>query len=124
MLAGSVLSAVSCLLLPLLSESLSYSDRCGGWMWPVDLFAAAEPLTGVGNTPRCLHLRKFLRVFLLCPAPLVPCVRIIAGVGMTDSHATPDGDHRNCVSLSQAFPPFLLPSGSTGNGVALDERSA
>ena len=43
-LVGSVQSAVSCRLLPLSSESLSCWDRYAGWMWLVDLFAAAGSL--------------------------------------------------------------------------------
>ena len=89
--------AVSCLRLPWLSASPSFSDRCGGSMWQADPFVAPGSPTGVGNMWRCFHwLKPSRRPSLLLVHP-VPCVRIIAGVGMIGSHATPGGDHRTCV---------------------------
>ncbi len=41
--AASVLSAVSCLHLPLLRESPSCSERCAGSLWPVARFAVPGP---------------------------------------------------------------------------------
>jgi hypothetical protein len=105
---GSVRSAVSCLPLPLLSESPSCSDRCAGSMWPVERFAVPGPPTGAGNMWRCFPwLGPSRRPSLLLVHP-VPSVRIIAGVGRIGSHATPGGDHRSSVSLSLAFPLFQL----------------
>jgi hypothetical protein len=40
LLVAKVGSVVSCLHLPLLSAGLSGSDRCAGWMWQVERFAA------------------------------------------------------------------------------------
>ena len=104
----SVLFAVSCPHLPLLSASLSCSDQYAGWMWQVDHFVEPGSPTGVGNMWRCFPwLKSSRRPSLLLVHP-VPCVRIIAGVGRIGSHATPGGDHRNSVSLSLAFLLFSL----------------
>jgi hypothetical protein len=106
-LVGSVLSVVSCLHLPLWSENPSLLDRCGGWMWQVERFAAPGRPTGVGNTLRSFPWFRPSNRFCLL-AHRVLCVRIRAFVGMTDSRATPGGDLRNYVSLSLAFRLFLL----------------
>jgi len=105
---ASVRSAVSCLHLRLLSESLSCSDRCGGWMWLVERFVAPGWLTGVGSTLRSLPWFRPSKRFCLLLAHLVPSVLITAGVGRTDSTAMPGSDHRTCVSVSLAFPLFWL----------------
>ncbi len=100
----SVLCAVSCLHLRLLSTSQSYSDQYGGWMWQADPFVAPGWPTGVGNTLRSfLWFRLSRRPSLLLVHP-APCVHITAGVGRTGSPAMPGSDHHNCVSVSLAFP--------------------
>ncbi len=90
-------SAVSCLHLPRFRESPSCSDRCAGSMWPVERFAVPGSPTGAGNMLKCFHwLRPSRRPSLLLVL-LVRCVRIRAFVGRIGSHATPGGDHHNCV---------------------------
>jgi hypothetical protein len=97
-------SVVSCLRLHLWSENPLFLDRCGGWMWSVERFAAPGRPIGVGTMSRCLNLRTFPRAFPLPLAHHVPSVRVTAGVGVIGSHAIPGSDHLNCVSPSQAFP--------------------
>ncbi len=56
------------------------------------------PPIGAGNSSRCFPWRKTrqgLRLRLVLPAP---CVLTSAGVGRTDWHATPGGDHRTSAS--------------------------
>src|SRR5258707_14996149 len=103
---ASVRSAVSCLRLPSLSASPSFSDRCGGSMWQDERFAVPGSPTCVGHMLRCFPwLGPSKR-----PSPLlvhpVRCVRIIAGVGSTGSHAMPGGDHPNCALPWLGFPLF------------------
>ena len=93
---ASVRFAVSCLRLPWLSESPSFSERCAGSMWQGEHFDAPGSPTGVGNMWRCfLWLELSRRPSLLLVHP-VPCGRIIAGAGRIGSLATLGGDHRNC----------------------------
>ncbi len=99
-------SAVSCLHPRLLSESLSCSDRCGGWMWLVARFVALGWLTGVGSTLRSFPWFRPSKRFCLLLAHLVPSVRITEGRGTTGSHTTPGLDHRDCVSLLPESPLF------------------
>jgi hypothetical protein len=114
--AGSVLFVVFCPHLPRLSvsESLFHSDRYDGWTWQAERFVAPGPLIGTVNTPRSSRLLNTLRGVSLHHVPLVRCVRITAGVGPIGSHATPGGDHRNCVLLSRAFPLFLFSTNPGG----------
>src|SRR5258708_922307 len=103
---GSVRSAVSCLRLPLWSTSPSFSDRCGGSMWQVEHLSVTWMPPCVGNTLRSFPwVRPSRRPSLLLVHPVL-CVHITAGVGRTGSPAMPGSDHRNCVSLSLAFPLF------------------
>ena len=113
-LAGSVLFAVSCLLLLLLNKSQSCSDLYGGWMWQAECCAALGRPIGVGNTSKCSYWQKFPGALLLHPALLAPYVRITVGVGMIDLHATLGGDHRNCVSLLLVFLLFSLVTNTGG----------
>ena len=101
---ASVLSAVSCPRLPPLSESLSCSDRCGGWMWQAGPCGAPGRPTGSGNMLRCFHWLKPSRRQNLLLVHLVPSGRTIAGAGTTGSRATPGSDHHNCASPSLEFP--------------------
>src|SRR5258708_5455602 len=57
---------------------------------------------------RLFRSSNSLSGFLLPPVLLVLCVRIPVGTGVTDSRATPGGDHRNCVSRLRAFQLLLL----------------
>jgi hypothetical protein len=66
-------------------------------MWLAEHFVAAGCLTGVDNTLRFFRLQKSLRGFSLLLVRLALCAHIIAGVGTTDSCATPRSDHRNYV---------------------------
>jgi len=94
-----VQSAGSCLRLPWLHASPSFSERCGGLMWQDERFAAPGQPTGVGNMLRCFPwLKPSRRPSLLLVYP-VRCVRIRTFVGRTGSPAMPRPDHRNCVSL-------------------------
>src|SRR6266568_5454269 len=98
----------SCLLLPLWSENPSLLDRCGGWMWQGERFAASGRPIGVGNTLRSFPWFRLSNKFCLLLAHLVLSVLIAAGEGLTGSPAMPDPDQRNCVSVSLAFPLFWL----------------
>jgi hypothetical protein len=64
--------------------------------------------TFVGNLLRCFLWQTCPQAFALPLAHRVRFVRIIVGEGLIGSHATPGGDHRNCVSLLREFPLFLL----------------
>ncbi len=70
--------------------------------------------TFVGNLLRCFHWLKLSRRLGLLLVPLVLCVHIRACVGATGLHATLGGDHPDCMSLSQAFPLFLLSTNTAG----------
>ncbi len=77
----------------------------GSMRW-VEHFAVPGLPTGVGNTLRSFPwVRPSRRPSLLLVHPVL-CVHITAGVGRTGSPAMPGSDHRNCVSLSLAFPLF------------------
>ncbi len=123
MLVVSVQSVASCLRPRWLnvSESLSFSDRCAGWMWQVEHCVAPGPPIGGVSTPRSSRLSSVLRGFPLHHVPLVRSVRIIAGVGPIGSHGMPGGDHRNCALPLRASLPFLLSSNTGGIGSQQDD---
>src|SRR5258708_11902625 len=71
-LVGSALSAACYPHLRLLNASLSFSDRCDGWMWLVERFVADGWPTGVGNMFRCFPWLKASgrqNLLLVHPAP-------------------------------------------------------
>jgi hypothetical protein len=112
-LVASVLCAVSCPRLPLLSASRSCSGPCTGWMWQDAPFAAPGWLTGTDNTSRSFRWWTACRAFPLPLAHLVPSVRIAAGAGMIVSLAMPGGDRHNYALWLLAFPLFS-PLANTG----------
>src|SRR3982075_677671 len=75
-LAGSVLSVVSCPHRRLLSEGLSCLDQYDGWMWQAERFAGLGRPIGAASMSRSLRSSRSLSVFFLPSALLVWCVRI------------------------------------------------
>ena len=91
-----------------------------GRVGQVEPFAALGPPIGAVNTPRSSCLSRLLRGVSLHHVPLVQYVRITAGVGRTDSHRMPGGDHRNCVLPEPSSPPFSPLSNTGGTGSQRD----